>query len=136
MLRRLRASGNRSLLLDLGSNLGMYTTAAAANGYSVLAFEPVPSNAARLLATTRRNAHMAMRVRLATMCVSEDQTVCQIGTSLTNQGGTRHIASDSLGVAPWPGAWAVARGRGRRPCAAAAPAASARTLGRGRGPWP
>jgi FkbM family methyltransferase len=96
MLRALGSHDN-SMLIDRGANVGMYTTAAAAANHSVLAFEPVPDNAARIVASTRRNRMMQSRVRLVTTCVGDETSLCQLGASSTNQGGPSHRTSLSLG---------------------------------------
>jgi FkbM family methyltransferase len=78
------------LLVDCGANIGMYSLAAAAAGFSVVAFEPMPTNAVRLLASIRRN-DMQQRVHLATLCLSDSTgTPCSLGLNPTNQGHLRH----------------------------------------------
>merc|ERR1711971_1103243 len=44
MGRRTVAGGSSPTLVDLGGNIGMYTLAAAAAGYHVVVFEPVPES--------------------------------------------------------------------------------------------
>ena len=44
-----------SILIDLGSNIGMYALTAAAKGHSVFAFEPVPQNYQRICQTLMAN---------------------------------------------------------------------------------
>ena len=46
---------SNSILIDLGSNIGMYALTAAAKGHSVFAFEPVPQNYQRICQTLMAN---------------------------------------------------------------------------------
>ena len=83
-----------ALLVDLGSNIGMYALAAAAAGHSVVAFEPVPANAARLLSSLQRN-RWAHRVHLHTMCLSDGPGLCHLDFSDHNQGSVRHRIAEA-----------------------------------------
>jgi len=78
-----------AFLVDLGSTIGMYALAAAAAGHSVVAFEPVPANAVRLLSSLRRN-HWSRRVHLHAMCLSDRPGLCHLDFSDHNQGSVRH----------------------------------------------
>ena len=84
------------MLIDLGANIGMYSLAAAAAGNAVIAFEPMPTNAMRLLASVRKNSFQA-RFHLVSVCVSDEPGthLCQLGLNPSNQGHLRHQIGSS-----------------------------------------
>jgi len=59
-------SSDFSELLDVGCNLGGISLAAAANGFSSVCIEALPSNARRIEVTVKLNSHLGGRIR---MCV-------------------------------------------------------------------
>ena len=78
-----------SLLVDVGGNIGMYTAAAATQGHRVHTYEPVPTNAARIRETLRRN-RLEQRVTLYEACLGPAPGWAALGQNTTNQGGIRH----------------------------------------------
>ena len=95
----LRTAGRGAKLLDLGANIGMYSLPALAAGFSVVAFEPMPANAIRLLASARRNG-MQSKLHLVALCVSDQPAgpLCHLGLNPTNQGHLRHqVGANSAG---------------------------------------
>ena len=78
-----------SLLVDIGGNIGMYTAAAATQGHRVHTYEPVPTNAARIRETLRRN-RLEQRVTLYEACLGPAPGWAALGKNATNQGGIRH----------------------------------------------
>ena len=80
-----------ALFIDLGGNIGMYALAAAAVGHSVVTFEPMLTNAVRLLASARKNGFQS-RLHLMSLCVSDEPgtRLCQLGLNPSNQGHLRH----------------------------------------------
>ncbi len=87
MLRRLRQ--HSASLLDLGANIGMFTLAAAAGGYSATAYEPVGPNVDRIRASVHRNG-FGERVRLVEAGLGAAPGWALRGRSHINQGGPGH----------------------------------------------
>lgn len=103
VLQAARAASPRAraapLLLDVGANIGMYSLAAASVGAHVVAMEPMPSNAVRLLASARRN-NWQSRLHLVTLCASEESgRPCHLGLNPTNQGHLRHQVDEPAAAA-------------------------------------
>lgn len=73
-----------SLLVDIGGNIGMYTAAAATQGHRVHTYEPVPTNAARIRETLRRN-RLEQRVTLYEACLGPAPGWAALGKNATNQ---------------------------------------------------
>jgi FkbM family methyltransferase len=87
------------LLIDVGSNIGMYSLAAGAACFEALAYEPVPLNAYKLMASIQRN-NMTGWVRLYTIGASDSYDVFDMGLSEANQGEMTHMPiSDGTGGA-------------------------------------
>ncbi len=74
---------------DIGSNLGMYSLAAAAACFEALAFEPVPANAQRLLLSAQANRFH--RIRIFTIAASDAFGTARMGFSGDNQGAVEHV---------------------------------------------
>lgn len=87
MIRTMRAHPG-AVLLDIGSNVGFYTLAAAKAGFTVHAFEPVPQNAARIEASLHENR--ARNVSLYTAALTDATGIVPMGRSRDNQGGVAH----------------------------------------------
>lgn len=87
MIGALREHPN-STLLDIGGNIGYYTLAAAAAGFSVNVFEPVPTNAAMIQQSIERN-HFTT-IRLHTSALDAQTGELGMGTNSNNQGGVKH----------------------------------------------
>ena len=69
---------------------------------AVISFEPMPTNAMRLLASVRKNSFQA-RFHLVSVCVSDEPGthLCQLGLNPSNQGHLRHqIGSSSSSSLP------------------------------------
>lgn len=81
---------HRPLLVDIGANIGFYTLAAAAAGFDVYAFEPVPRNAEMLRVSLGRN-RLAHRVTLHTFALGQGPTTLSMGVSSDNQGEVSHL---------------------------------------------
>ena len=90
MLATMRAHPG-AVLLDIGSNVGFYALAAAAAGFRVQAFEPVPQNAARIEASLVKNGFS--NVTLHTVAVGAATGVVPMGRHHNNQGGVAHRAT-------------------------------------------
>lgn len=84
-----------SELLDLGGNIGFYSLAAAADGHSVVVFEPSPDNVVHLLASARANSFR--NVRVFSLCVSDTTGPCELGGHRDNQGALLHSIGSSAG---------------------------------------
>ena len=84
-----------SELLDLGGNIGFYSLAAAADGHSVVVFEPSPDNVVHLLASARANSFR--NVRVFPLCVSDTTGPCELGGHRDNQGALQHSIRSSAG---------------------------------------
>lgn len=84
----------RPVLVDIGANIGFYTLAAAAAGFHVYAFEPVPRNAEMLRASLERN-RFAHRVTLHAFALGQQPATLSMGVSAGNQGGVRHLKDQS-----------------------------------------
>lgn len=78
------------LLLDIGGNIGMYSLAAAAACFEAIAFEPVPLNAYKFMASIQRNNFTGW-AKVYTIGASDAYEVFDMGLSEANQGETMHI---------------------------------------------
>ena len=97
MIKTLQQFEN-STLLDIGGNIGYYTLAAASAGYPVNVFEPVPLNAAMIQQSIQRNNFK--NVKLHTTALSDTIGELGMGTSVSNQGGVKHLNKESLTMLP------------------------------------
>ena len=77
------------LLIDIGGNIGMYSLAAAASCVEAIAFEPVPMNAYKIMASVRRN-NMTGWVHVYTIGASDGFDLFDMGLSDANQGEATH----------------------------------------------
>ena len=82
-----------STLLDIGGNIGFYTLAAAAAGFSVNVFEPVPANAAMIQQSIQKNNFT--NIRLHTSALGAHVGELGMGIDKNNQGGVRHIGTST-----------------------------------------
>ena len=82
----------RPRLIDIGANIGFYTLAAAAAGFQVSAFEPVPRNVAMLQMSLARGG-LEARVRLSSFAASDKPKTLLMGRSNRNQGGVHHLGN-------------------------------------------
>lgn len=99
-LEILRANGNGSRLVDIGSNIGVYTLAAAAAGFQVDTFEPLPRHGAMLIASLERNA-LGGRVRLHTVGVGSRKQLAGVMTEQSyNQGSVTLTGAAAPGASP------------------------------------
>lgn len=87
MITTMRKHPN-STLLDIGGNIGYYTLAAAAAGFDVNVFEPVPTNAAMIQQSIYANNFNT--IKLHTVALGKHTGEFGMGKSLQNQGGVRH----------------------------------------------
>jgi FkbM family methyltransferase len=87
-----RRGGHEPLLVDIGGNIGMYTLAAAAAGFRVETFEPVPESALMITHSLARNGLQSL-VRLHTMALSDRMQPLAMGVDNFNQGGVKHVAA-------------------------------------------
>ena len=78
------------LLIDVGGNIGMYSLAAAAACFEAVAYEPVPLNAYKVMASARRN-NMTGWVRVYTIGASDSYDLFDMGLSEANQGEATHM---------------------------------------------
>lgn len=97
MLRAMRKNEN-STLLDIGGNIGFYSLAAAAAGFTVDVFEPVPTNAAMVEQSMQKNGFH--RIRLHTVAVGNLTSEIGMGRSHDNQGGVRHTGASATTMLP------------------------------------
>ena len=96
----LRANGNGSRLVDIGANIGVYTLAAAAAGFQVDTFEPLPRHGAMLTASLERNA-LGARVRLHTVGVGSRTQLAGVMTGESyNQGSVTLTGAAAPGASP------------------------------------
>ena len=63
-------SSDFSELLDVGCNLGGISLAAAANGFSSVCIEALPSNARRIAVTLKLNSHLPGRIRMYALALN------------------------------------------------------------------
>lgn len=80
----------KSMLLDIGGNIGYYALAAGAANFDVHVFEPVPSNAAMIQQSISMNDFKT--IQLHTVALGANVGEFGMGTSHSNQGGVRHGA--------------------------------------------
>lgn len=97
MIKVMRKNPN-STLLDIGGNIGYYTLAAAAAGFSVNVFEPVPTNAAMIQQSIQKNAFT--NVQLHTSALSAYNNELGMGINNNNQGGVAHVERMSATMLP------------------------------------
>lgn len=90
MITTMRKHPN-STLLDIGGNIGYYALAAAAAGFDVNVFEPVPSNAAMIQQSIYANNFDT--IKLHTVALGKHAGEFGMGRSVKNQGGVKHEAS-------------------------------------------
>lgn len=88
-----------STLLDIGGNVGYYTLAAAAAGFSVNVFEPVPANAAMILQSIQKNNFRNVRLHTSALSAKTGELGMGINKD-NNQGGVRHTAKESTTMLP------------------------------------
>ena len=81
--------GKTPLLIDIGGNIGMYSLAAAASCFEAIAFEPVPLNAHKIMASTRRN-NLTGWAHVYTIGASDRWEMFDMGLSEANQGEATH----------------------------------------------
>jgi FkbM family methyltransferase len=89
-------ASNEPLLIDIGANIGTYSLAAASACFEVIAFEPVPINAHKILSSARSN-RMDGRLRLFSIGASDSYETFEMGFSDDNQGGVAHTAKGGGG---------------------------------------
>ena len=78
-------------LIDIGSNIGFHTLAAASAGISVDAFEPVSMNVNMLRASLERN-NLLRYVTVYSMCVGNHVQMASLAETRDNNiGGVRHL---------------------------------------------
>ena len=63
-------TSNFGELLDVGCNLGGISLAAAANGFSSVCIEALPSNARRIAVTLKLNSHLPGRIRMYALALN------------------------------------------------------------------
>jgi FkbM family methyltransferase len=63
---------------DVGGNIGYYSFLFAAAGYSVVAFEPLPTNIALFKTTLCLNPELATRITLFETGLSDNEAVCRL----------------------------------------------------------
>lgn len=97
------------LLVDVGSNIGMYALAAAASCFEAIAFEPVPINAHKMITSARLN-NFSGRLHVYTVGASDAYSFFDMGFSADNQGEATHtprIATASSSSSANPGLVAI-----------------------------
>lgn len=98
MIRVMRNNPN-STLLDIGGNIGYYTLAAAAAGFSVHVFEPVPTNAAMIQQSIQKNAFTNVQLHTSALSAYNDEFGMGISKD-NNQGGVAHVKKMSATMLP------------------------------------
>tara|TARA_B100000482_G_scaffold192459_1_gene180865 strand:+ start:7203 stop:7955 length:753 start_codon:yes stop_codon:yes gene_type:complete len=88
MLQTMKKYTN-STLLDIGGNVGYYTLAAAAAGFSVNVFEPVPANAAMIQQSIYKNKFENIMLHTSALGAKLEEIGMGI-TKSNNQGGVHH----------------------------------------------
>jgi FkbM family methyltransferase len=86
---------DRSVVLDVGANLGVFTLAAAVAGASsAIAFEPIPAHVALIAESLRRNRNTIepSRVRLVAAGASNRTGGARILMNMSNRGGSSFLA--------------------------------------------
>ena len=91
------------LLLDVGANLGMYTFAAAALGYEVIAFEAMERNVAAIHQTLCWNAELRDRVTLFPYALGEEELSCTVVSDTINIADG-HVVCNEEEIAAMAGA--------------------------------
>jgi FkbM family methyltransferase len=82
--------GERPLFIDCGANLGWYSVIAGALGAEVVAFEPMPANAALLRENVTRN-RLGDRVEVHEVALGSGEGAGVLRLSVDNQGDHRLI---------------------------------------------
>ena len=98
MIRVMRKNPN-STLLDIGGNIGYYTLAAAAAGFSVNVFEPVPTNAAMIQQSIQKNAFTNVQLHTSALSAHNDELGMGINNN-QNQGHVVHLKRMSATMLP------------------------------------
>mmetsp|Transcript_5906 Transcript_5906/g.13517 ORF Transcript_5906/g.13517 Transcript_5906/m.13517 type:complete len:875 (-) Transcript_5906:221-2845(-) len=78
-----------AFLLDIGSNIGMYSLMSASIGRHVIAFEPAEVNRRRICQSVRRNKGFDEYVHLVPLAATETETRFTVDVPGHNKGGTR-----------------------------------------------
>jgi FkbM family methyltransferase len=96
VVRALQRGGDKSLLVDIGGNIGYYALAAATSGHEVEVFEPVPANAARLQMSLSHSVALQRLVTLHTVALGQEGDVGEVVMAVSrdsNQGGLAHVST-------------------------------------------
>ena len=83
-----------TVLIDIGANIGMYTLAAAAAGFTTYTFEPVPKNMALLEQSVEINRFNS--VHMFPVGLHNKTTMLLMGKNVDNQGGIGHWQSEHM----------------------------------------
>lgn len=73
-------------MLDIGGNLGYYSTAFAHGGWNVTTFEPMEENLALFNATMCRNPHLAAKIKINPIGLSTQSGQCMVVSASGNYG--------------------------------------------------
>lgn len=84
MLQALNLPRSEVFFVDIGANIGTFTLAAAAAGYSVIAFEAMAINQAAVRASICANPGFADRITLIPSAVGRAAARCGVYTALNN----------------------------------------------------
>lgn len=84
LLQALKLPRHDVYLVDIGANVGAFTLAAAAAGYSVIAVEAMAMNQHALRASLCANPGLAERVTLIPSAVGRDATRCALHSLVGN----------------------------------------------------
>jgi FkbM family methyltransferase len=93
LIRRALTDTANASFVDCGANIGWYSVVAAMLGANVIAFEPMPSNAALLRENINRNG-LAERVVVHEVALGSGTSEAILELSDTNQGDHRLVTPD------------------------------------------
>eukprot|EP00347_Sterkiella_histriomuscorum_P007466 403348807 len=97
--QRIRNPGKQLMFIDVGASIGWYSLAAASRNYSVLAFEPFPTDVTLFKKSIESNQNFEKIINFQAVGLGSENKSCQIYTSSNKDinGNIRCDGSSELG---------------------------------------